>query len=36
MYFGEGVDGDAPFVVVGSGAGELDYQGTAADDQEQV
>ena len=36
VYFGEGVEGDAPFVVVGSGAEELDYQGTAADDQEQV
>ena len=36
VYFGEGVEGDASFVVVGSGAEELDYQGTAADDQEQV
>ena len=34
VYYGE--DEQVPFVVVGSGAQELDYQGTAADDQEQV
>jgi uncharacterized membrane protein (UPF0182 family) len=33
VYFGEGED--VPFVVVNSGVEELDYQGTAADDQEQ-
>jgi len=36
VYYGEGAAGDAAFVVVGTGAGELDYQGTATDDQEQV
>jgi hypothetical protein len=36
IYYGEGAPGDAAFVVVGTGAQELDYQGTATDDQEQV
>jgi uncharacterized membrane protein (UPF0182 family) len=36
VYFGEGVTGDSPYVVVHSGAAELDYQGTAENDQEQV
>jgi uncharacterized protein len=36
VYFGEGADGDAAFVVVDTGAQELDYQGTATDDQAQV
>jgi uncharacterized protein len=36
IYYGEGAPGDATFVVVGTGAQELDYQGTATDDQEQV
>jgi len=34
IYYGEAED--VPFVVVDSGAAELDYQGTPADDQEQV
>jgi uncharacterized membrane protein (UPF0182 family) len=34
IYYGEGED--VQFVVVDSGANELDYQGTAQDDQEQV
>ncbi|HEX6230759.1 MAG TPA: UPF0182 family protein, partial [Actinomycetota bacterium] len=34
IYYGEGQD--VAFVVVDSGADELDYQGTPADDQEQV
>jgi uncharacterized membrane protein (UPF0182 family) len=34
VYFGE--RSDVPFVVVRSGARELDYQGTATSDQEQV
>ena len=34
IYYGE--DEDVPFVVVDSGANELDYQGTPEDDQEQV
>ncbi|HYZ12096.1 MAG TPA: UPF0182 family protein [Actinomycetota bacterium] len=34
IYYGE--DEDVPFVVVNSGASELDYQGTPEDDQEQV
>ncbi len=34
VYYGE--DEQVPFVVVGSGAEELDYQGTPADDQEQI
>ena len=33
VYYGEGMD--VPFVVVNSGVEELDYQGTAEDDQEQ-
>lgn len=36
VYYGEGADGDAAFVLVKTGAQELDYQGTATDDQEQV
>jgi uncharacterized membrane protein (UPF0182 family) len=36
VYFGEGAEGDAAFVVVDTGAQELDYQGTASDDQAQV
>lgn len=36
VYYGEGADGDAAFVVVDTGAQELDYQGTATDDQAQV
>jgi uncharacterized membrane protein (UPF0182 family) len=36
VYYGEGAAGDAAFVVVDTGAQELDYQGTATDDQEQV
>jgi uncharacterized membrane protein (UPF0182 family) len=36
VYYGEGGENDAPFVIVNSGTRELDYQGTAADDQEQV
>jgi uncharacterized protein len=36
VYFGEGAEGDAAFVVVDTGAQELDYQGTATDDQAQV
>ena len=36
VYYGEGAPGDAAFVVVGTGAQELDYQGTATDDQAQV
>jgi uncharacterized protein len=36
VYYGEGASGDAAFVVVDTGAQELDYQGTATDDQEQV
>lgn len=34
IYYGEAED--VPFVVVDSGAQELDYQGTPADDQQQV
>jgi uncharacterized protein len=34
IYYGEG--SDVPFVVVDSGARELDYQGTSGDDQAQV
>ncbi len=34
VYYGEAED--VPFVVVQSGAEELDYQGTPADDQEQI
>ncbi len=36
VYYGEGAAGDASFVLVKAGARELDYQGTATDDQEQV
>src|SRR5262245_30059570 len=36
VYYGEGAQGDAPFVVVDTGTKELDYQGTATDDQAQV
>ena len=36
VYYGEGAPGDAPFVVVDTGANELDYQGTATSDQAQV
>ena len=36
VYYGEGAPGDAAFVLVKTGANELDYQGTATDDQEQV
>jgi uncharacterized membrane protein (UPF0182 family) len=36
VYFGEGAPDNAAFVVVNTGARELDYQGTATDDQEQV
>jgi hypothetical protein len=36
IYYGEGGPGDAPYLVVASGAEELDYQGTPEDDQEQV
>ena len=35
IYYGEGGPGDAAFLVVHSGAEELDYQGTATDDQAQ-
>ncbi len=36
VYYGEGAPGDAAFVVVDSGADELDYQGTTSNDQELV
>jgi len=36
VYYGEGAAGDASFVLVKTGANELDYQGTVSDDQEQV
>jgi uncharacterized protein len=36
IYYGEGASGDAAFVLVKTGGRELDYQGTATDDQEQV
>jgi uncharacterized membrane protein (UPF0182 family) len=36
VYYGEGAPGDAAFVVVDTGTDELDYQGTATDDQEQA
>ena len=36
VYYGEGSPGDAAFVVVKTGTEELDYQGTATDDQEQA
>jgi hypothetical protein len=35
VYYGEGADGDAAFVVVDTEQDELDYQGTATDDQAQ-
>jgi hypothetical protein len=35
VYYGEGAPGDAAFVVVNTGTEELDYQGTATDDQAQ-
>lgn len=35
IYFGEGVPEDSSYLVVGSGARELDYQGTAESDQQQ-
>jgi uncharacterized membrane protein (UPF0182 family) len=36
VYFGEGAPGDAQFVVVNTGAEELDYQGTVGDDERFV
>ena len=36
VYYGEGAPGDAAFVVVDTGTDELDYQGTATDDQAQA
>jgi uncharacterized membrane protein (UPF0182 family) len=36
VYYGEGAAGDAAFVVVDTGTDELDYQGTATDDQAQA
>ena len=36
VYYGEGAPGDAAFVVVDTGTEELDYQGTATDDQAQA
>jgi hypothetical protein len=36
IYYGEGGPGDAAYLVVNSGADELDYQGAEGDDQEQV
>jgi uncharacterized membrane protein (UPF0182 family) len=36
VYFGEGAGDNAAFVVVKTRTKELDYQGTASDDQEQV
>ncbi|HEX6331741.1 MAG TPA: UPF0182 family protein [Actinomycetota bacterium] len=36
VYYGEGPPDNSTFVVVDSAADELDYQGTASDDQEQV
>ena len=35
VYYGEGAPGDAAFVVVDTGAKELDFQGTATNDQAQ-
>ncbi len=35
VYYGEGAEGDAAFVLVRTGTRELDYQGTATDDQAQ-
>jgi uncharacterized membrane protein (UPF0182 family) len=35
VYYGEGAQGDAAFVVVDTGTEELDFQGTATDDQAQ-
>ncbi|MGH2634597.1 MAG: UPF0182 family protein [Actinomycetota bacterium] len=36
VYYGEGAPGNSSFVVVNSGAEELDYQGTSTDDQRFV
>jgi uncharacterized protein len=36
VYYGEGAQGDAAFVVVDTGTKELDYQGTATNDQAQA
>ncbi len=36
VYYGEGAPGNASFVLVNTGARELDYQGTAANDQQLV
>jgi uncharacterized membrane protein (UPF0182 family) len=36
VYYGEGASDNAAFVVVGTQTKELDYQGTATSDQEQV
>jgi uncharacterized membrane protein (UPF0182 family) len=36
VYYGEGAPGDAAFVVVDTGTDELDFQGTATDDQAQA
>jgi uncharacterized protein len=36
VYYGEGAPGDAAFVVVDTETDELDYQGTATDDQAQA
>ena len=35
VYYGEGAQGDAAFVVVDTGTKELDFQGTATNDQAQ-
>jgi uncharacterized protein len=35
VYYGEGAPGDAAFVVVDTGSKELDFQGTATNDQAQ-
>jgi uncharacterized protein len=36
VYYGEGAEGDAAFVVVDTGTKELDFQGTATNDQAQA
>src|SRR5262245_18455929 len=36
VYYGEGAQGDAAFVVVDTGTKELDFQGTATNDQAQA
>jgi uncharacterized membrane protein (UPF0182 family) len=36
IYYGEGAPNNVPFVVVNTGARELDYQGTAENDQQLV